>query len=1115
MSDITLIKPSDRYVTHKIGSSDSPTNPIKADDLVIIESVDETLYPLPGDRLRVGRADDLVADVLSDLGGITVDVEVGGVLLNIVNGIVVGVTEELIPQIVLSGSLDTFEFEEGTPSASQYYSVKGLRLDGVITVTAPEGFELSVNNSNFYAVLTLAADFDNKVYVRLSGVYVDTEGGAYVANITHASFGVSSQIIEVRVSGFAPPAPLDYTVPEIIDTITDAGLLWRVGATNLTLAERKVLQDAALANYKDVPWAEEDNCTSSVIGRDVTDTYDIYGYVFAPKTYTRTALITGNLHGNEKLASAGVLLLMMELSNPDTTNPIVHIMRKYRLLIVPIVNPNGFVGGWRENAAPLAAGVNLNRNFDYNWRMTPSSQVPGTAPASEPETQAILDWVAEFDGKIDWVLDVHDWESVLDNGAIDDTLLYAPAFSYNCPYENMMLGYLNQLVRHYDSTDYYRITTKQRSRFGSEINGLMENLRVPGFNMENRSRTFINAPAGWGTDDERVTRVYEAWLNALKVLDYITPAPLSHTRSPYYSPFICPSLDSEEFGHPAMTYADMLALHLDASEAYTYNNGDDDISVKKIVRGSGTEKTLIVGVGKDYKDYLPVHRAITELDTYAESLEWFGDLLETATLTFIPTANPEGTTITDWAAGLSAEAVALRAHIVAAGYDNVIAVTPATHRVWDSTKIQINGDITTPAILTDPMIIVGAPAATELTAAGGATIYLNNWGWMGIYSNNQYDINSQYGDSNFGVLLKNHIGAILNTAASVSLESKYDGRVETPDIHYDGGTGIIITCATAAAAIHYTTDGSTPTAASATYSTPLTITAGQTIKALALKANYVDSAVASKDTTISQTETSAYTARVVAAGGVVVDATDIDQRITYLKAAGLYDNLLAEWSARYGIKTVVDTVEYVSALYSLIAGTPGNLRDALQATVGNMPKLSGGFGLWDYTAPATLGNDGLSCGTDFAITSAITLTAWIKVSPCTASTQCRIVNKEGDWGSLLEYTVGNRYLRWFGTSISNRLGELPQVPQGVWTHCAVVYDGEYIKGYLNGQEGNIILAQTGELTNTSGVPLVLGNRPDGTRGFYGNLDGASVYDVALTEQQILADYNNTKGRYGL
>ncbi len=75
-------------------------------------------------------------------------------------------------------------------------------------------------------------------------------------------------------------------------------------------------------------------------------------------------------------------------------------------------------------------------------------------------------------------------------------------------------------------------------------------------------------------------------------------------------------------------------------------------------------------------------------------------------------------------------------------------------------------------------------------------------------------------------------------------------RVKTPVITPAGGevaygTSCTITCATEGATIHYTIDGSTPTASSPTYSSPITINATMTVKAIAVKAEMKDSGVAS------------------------------------------------------------------------------------------------------------------------------------------------------------------------------------------------------------------------------------------------------------------------------
>lgn len=68
---------------------------------------------------------------------------------------------------------------------------------------------------------------------------------------------------------------------------------------------------------------------------------------------------------------------------------------------------------------------------------------------------------------------------------------------------------------------------------------------------------------------------------------------------------------------------------------------------------------------------------------------------------------------------------------------------------------------------------------------------------------------------------------------------------ETPVITLNGAEATI-TCATEGATIHYTVDGTDPTTASPVYTASVTLTDGQTIKAIAVKDGMKDSAVASK-----------------------------------------------------------------------------------------------------------------------------------------------------------------------------------------------------------------------------------------------------------------------------
>ncbi len=78
----------------------------------------------------------------------------------------------------------------------------------------------------------------------------------------------------------------------------------------------------------------------------------------------------------------------------------------------------------------------------------------------------------------------------------------------------------------------------------------------------------------------------------------------------------------------------------------------------------------------------------------------------------------------------------------------------------------------------------------------------------------------------------------------------------TPTATPDGGTfdtstSVTLSCETAGADIYYTVDGSTPTSASTKYTNAIALSATTTIKAIAIKDGYYESAVMSKTFTKS------------------------------------------------------------------------------------------------------------------------------------------------------------------------------------------------------------------------------------------------------------------------
>ena len=117
---------------------------------------------------------------------------------------------------------------------------------------------------------------------------------------------------------------------------------------------------------------------TSVQGRDIVAFH--LGEPKRPKV--KTVVLLAAMHGNEAAPSQILRALVDGL-------PVVGL----DLWVVPTYNPDGVAAGTRKNAN----GVDLNRNFPYDWADLDGSYESGPGPASEPETQAMMDFLDTVD----------------------------------------------------------------------------------------------------------------------------------------------------------------------------------------------------------------------------------------------------------------------------------------------------------------------------------------------------------------------------------------------------------------------------------------------------------------------------------------------------------------------------------------------------------------------------------------------------------------------------------------------------------------------------------------------------------------------------------------------
>lgn len=155
------------------------------------------------------------------------------------------------------------------------------------------------------------------------------------------------------------------------------------------------------------------------------------------------------------------------------------------------------------------------------------------------------------------------------------------------------------------------------------------------------------------------------------------------------------------------------------------------------------------------------------------------------------------------------------------------------------------------------------PVGTSVTiscADAGATIYYTTDGTTPDETSSVYS--SAIAIPNEGITIKAVAKAAdkdLSAVASASYTIHMD-TVATPTFSpaagaVNIGTTVTIACATTGAEIHYTTDGTTPTASSPVYSSAIEIDAAKTIKAIAIKTGMTNSSVASASYTIAKVAT--------------------------------------------------------------------------------------------------------------------------------------------------------------------------------------------------------------------------------------------------------------------
>ncbi|KAH8328207.1 hypothetical protein KR067_006038 [Drosophila pandora] len=181
-------------------------------------------------------------------------------------------------------------------------------------------------------------------------------------------------------------------------------------------------------------WLDEILAAYPVIteGFELGQSYEnrtIRGIKISYKSGNPGVFIESNIHAREWITSATATWLINEFLT-STDDFVRQLAESHDWYIIPVFNVDGFVYThvkdrmWRKTRQPSAistcVGVDPNRNYDSHWMENGgASNNPcaedygGPAPFSEPEIQAMADYVSSIKDKINVLIAFHSYSQLL------------------------------------------------------------------------------------------------------------------------------------------------------------------------------------------------------------------------------------------------------------------------------------------------------------------------------------------------------------------------------------------------------------------------------------------------------------------------------------------------------------------------------------------------------------------------------------------------------------------------------------------------------------------------------------------------------------------------------
>jgi hypothetical protein len=244
-------------------------------------------------------------------------------------------------------------------------------------------------------------------------------------------------------------------------------------------------------------------------------------------------------------------------------------------------------------------------------------------------------------------------------------------------------------------------------------------------------------------------------------------------------------------------------------------------------------------------------------------------------------------------------------------------------------------------------------------------------------------------------------------------------------------------------------------------------------------------------------------------GGSSLDHPEMQKLARQMVDLGIWSNLVF-WVHEGLVKERVSGSDvFIPAAYDI----SGNLRDALQASTANQPKLVSNFMQFDNI------DDRLVISFSYGITE-VTYSGYANVYSARGQ-DSRLIERSADriWFiSVAGSEFAIQYAHSF-TSGGRNASTADNIPYNTWFHFAITYNANSTANnpiiYINGLDISATIGGTPTGTRALSTSTTIGSALTADRPYDGNISDFRMFNKILTPSEIDAIFQETRGKYGI